>query len=204
LDYRWQIDNTINYLKTFNNDHNINILVGQSADNYTVSSSYLYRQEIPYDAPNYRYVSAGATLVSATGGFQPGAGPFGKMSSYFGRASYNYKNTYFISGSMRADGSSLLSPQNRWGYFPTVSAAYIVSNEKFMKEIVPIDYLKIRASYGQVGGNLPGSVGAYQSVLGIVDYISATRERSFGYSPLRVPDPNIKWHGFPIKINKQV
>jgi TonB-dependent starch-binding outer membrane protein SusC len=193
LDYRWQIDNTINYVKTFGEHHNLNILAGQSADNYTVSQSYVYRQDVPYDAPNYRYVSAGATLVSAAGFYQPGAGPFGKMTSYFGRASYNYKNTYFISGSIRADGSSLLSPENRWGYFPTVSAAYILSNENFMKGIKAVDFLKLRASYGQVGGNLPGSVGAYQSVLGIVDYTTATRERGFGYSILRVPDPNIKW-----------
>jgi TonB-dependent starch-binding outer membrane protein SusC len=193
LNYRWQVDNTINYVKSFNGVHNINVLVGQSADNYTVSQSYVYRQDIPYDAENYRNVAAGATLITGTGYFQPGAAPFGKMSSYFGRASYNYKDTYFISGSIRADGSSLLSPENRWGYFPTVSAAYILSNEKFMKEITAIDYLKLRASYGQVGGNLPGSVGAYQSVLGIIDYVTATRERGFGYSPLRVPDPNIRW-----------
>jgi TonB-dependent starch-binding outer membrane protein SusC len=197
LDYRWQIDNTINYVKSFNKVHNVNILVGQSADNYTISQSYLYRQDIPYDAENYRYVSAGATLVSATGFYQPGAStgqnPFGKMTSYFGRASYNYKDTYFISGSFRADGSSLLSPENRWGYFPTVSAAYILSNEKFMKDLTAVDFLKLRASYGQVGGNLPNTVGAYQSVLGLVDYTNATRDRGFGFSPLRVPDPNIKW-----------
>jgi TonB-dependent starch-binding outer membrane protein SusC len=193
LDYRWQIDNTINYVTTIGKHHNLNFLAGQSADNYTVSQSYVYRQDVPYDAPNYRYVSAGATLVSATGFFQPGAGPFGKMTSYFGRASYNYKETYFISGSIRADGSSLLSPKNRWGYFPTVSAAYIISNENFLKGVKVLDFLKLRASYGQVGGNLPGTVGSYQSVLGIVDYTNANRERGFGYSPLRVPDPNIKW-----------
>jgi TonB-dependent starch-binding outer membrane protein SusC len=193
FDYRWQIDNTINYVKTFNDAHNINLLVGQSADNYISSNTYVYRQDIPYDGPNYQYASAGATLVAGTAAFQPGAGPFGKMSSYFARASYNFKETYFISGSIRADGSSLLSPENRWGYFPTISGAWILSNEKFMKEITAIDYVKVRASYGQVGGSLPGSVGAYQSILGIVDYTTATRERGFGYSPANVPDPNIKW-----------
>ncbi|MFZ1750498.1 MAG: SusC/RagA family TonB-linked outer membrane protein [Saprospiraceae bacterium] len=193
LDYRWQIDNTVNYVKSFNNIHTINILAGQSADSYTSSSSYLFRQDVPYDAENYRFVSAGATLVNATGGFQPGAAPFGKMSSYFGRASYDYKGTLFVSGSLRADGSSLLSPKNRWGYFPTVSAAYVLSNEKIIQNLSVVDYLKLRASYGRVGGNLPGSVGAYQSVLGVVDYTNSNRERGFGYSPLRVPDPNIRW-----------
>lgn len=62
-----------------------------------------------------------------------------------------------------------------------------------MKGLKAVDYLKLRASYGQVGGNLPGSVGAYQSTLGVVNYATGTRERAFGYSPLSVPDPNIKW-----------
>jgi TonB-dependent starch-binding outer membrane protein SusC len=169
LDYRWQVDNTINYVTNIGKDHNLNFLAGQSADNYIASQTYVFRQDIPYDAPNYQFVSAGATLAAATGRYQPGAGPFGKMISYFGRASYNFRETYFISGSIRADGSSLLSPQNRWGYFPTVSAAYILSNEQFLKGVKAIDYLKLRASYGQVGGNLPGSVGAYNSVLSIVE-----------------------------------
>jgi TonB-dependent starch-binding outer membrane protein SusC len=193
LNYRWQIDNTINYIASINNAHNFNILLGQSADNFTTSQAYVFRQDVPYDGPNYQYVSAGATLADASGNFQPGNAPFGKMTSYFSRLSYNYKDTYFISGSIRADGSSLLSPDNKWGYFPTVSAAYILSNEKFMKEITAIDYMKLRASYGQVGGNLPGSVGAYQSTLGIQNYTQGDRTRGFGYTPLSVPDPNIKW-----------
>ncbi|MGN6181071.1 MAG: SusC/RagA family TonB-linked outer membrane protein, partial [Mucilaginibacter sp.] len=125
-DYRWQIDNTLNYVGNFNN-HHINILLGQSADNYVYQNSYVYRQDIPYDSEPYRYVSAGATLVDASGSYQPGAGPFGKMSSYFSRVQYDFKETYYISGSFRADGSSLLSPQNRWGYFPTISGADVIS-----------------------------------------------------------------------------
>lgn len=190
--YRWQIDNTLNYTASIKKNH-FNVLVGQSADNYTYSNSYVYRQNIPYDSESYRYISAGATLADASGSFQPGAGPFGKMNSYFSRAQYDYNNTYFIAASFRADGSSLLSPENRWGYFPTVSGGYVMSNESYMKNIKWVDYLKVRASFGRVGGNLPGSVGAYQSTLGIVNYINGARERVFGYSPSSVPDPNIKW-----------
>ncbi len=192
-DYRWQIDNTLNYQASLHKNH-FNILVGQSADNYTYSRSYVYRQDIPYDSEPYRYVSAGASLADATGVFQPGSGPFGKMNSYFSRVQYDYNDTYFLAASFRADGSSLLSPENRWGYFPTVSGAYILSNENYMKNNVSwVDYLKLRASYGQVGGNLPANVGAYQSTLGIVNYIDGNRERVYGYSPSSVPDPNIKW-----------
>ncbi len=191
-DYRWQIDNTVNYIASLGK-HHFNILAGQSADSYTYSNSYVYRQDIPYDAEPYRYVSAGASIADASGSFQPGAGPFGKMNSYFSRFQYDYNETYFLGASFRADGSSLLSPENRWGYFPTVSAAYVLSNEAYLKEVNWIKYLKLRASFGYVGGNLPASVGAYQSTLGIVNYVNGNRERVFGYSPSNVPDPNIKW-----------
>lgn len=191
-DYRWQIDNTLNYIGSIN-DHHFNILVGQSADNYVYQNSYVYREDVPYDSDPYRYVSAGATLVDASGSYQPGAGPFGKMSSYFSRVQYDYKDTYYLSGSFRADGSSLLSPQNRWGYFPTISGAYIITNERFMQNIKWLNSLKLRSSFGRVGGNLPSAPGAYESTLGLTDYVNGDRTRVYGYTPSSVPDPNIKW-----------
>lgn len=191
-DYRWQIDNTVNYLASLGK-HNFNILAGQSADSYTYTNSYVYRQDIPYDGEAYRYVSAGASIADASGSYQPGAGPFGKMNSYFARFQYDYNEKYFLGASFRADGSSLLSPDNRWGYFPTVSAGYVMSKENYLKDVSWVNYLKLRASFGYVGGNLPGNVGAYQSTLGIVNAVNGNRERVFGYSPSNVPDPNIKW-----------
>lgn len=191
-DYRWQIDNTLNYIGAIK-DHHINLLIGQSADNYVYQNSYVYRQDIPYGSEPYQYVSAGATLVDASGSYQPGAGPFGKMNSYFSRVQYDYKGTYYLSGSFRADGSSLLSPQNRWGYFPTISGAYIISNESFMKNIKWLNSLKLRSSFGRVGGNLPSGPGAYESTLGLSDYVNGDRTRIYGYTPSSVPDPKIKW-----------
>lgn len=192
IDYRWQIDNTLNYIGSYK-QHHLNILVGQSADNYTYQNSYVYRQDIPYDSQPYRYISAGATIVDGSGNFQPGAGPFGKMNSYFSRVQYDYKETYYLAASFRADGSSLLSPQNRWGYFPTISGAYVISNENFMKKFTWLNTLKVRSSFGRVGGNLPSGPGAYESTLGLTDYVDGNRGRVYGYSPSSIPDPNIKW-----------
>ena len=192
VNYRWQIDNTINYIGEIGK-HHYNILAGQSADSYTYNNTYVYRQDIPYDAEPYQYVSAGATIADGSGTHQPGAGPFGKMNSYLSRVSYDFNETYYLTGSFRADGSSLLSPKNRWGYFPTVSGAYVISNESFMKNVKWLNYLKLRASYGRVGGNLPGRPGAYESTLGLSDYINGDRSRIYGYVPANVPDPDIKW-----------
>lgn len=72
--------------------------------------------------------------------------------SYFGRINYDYKETYMLTVVMRADGSSNFAKGNRWGYFPSVSAGWVLSNEKFMENITDkISFLKIRASWGQNG-----------------------------------------------------
>lgn len=71
--------------------------------------------------------------------------------SFFGRVSYNYNDRYLLYGTMRADGSSKY--QEEWGYFPTVGAGWIISEENFMKDVPVIDFLKLRASWGKLGND---------------------------------------------------
>src|SRR5690606_31802207 len=71
--------------------------------------------------------------------------------SYFGRVAYDFQEKYLLNATLRADGSSKFSQGNRWGYFPSVSAGWIISSEGFMKEASGINFLKLRASWGQVG-----------------------------------------------------
>ncbi|MCC2600475.1 SusC/RagA family TonB-linked outer membrane protein [Sphingobacterium sp. FBM7-1] len=71
--------------------------------------------------------------------------------SYFGRVAYDFQEKYLLNATLRADGSSKFSQGNRWGYFPSVSAGWIISSEDFMKEASGINFLKLRASWGQVG-----------------------------------------------------
>jgi hypothetical protein len=73
--------------------------------------------------------------------------------SYLARARYNYMSKYFIEGSFRTDGSSRFHPDNRWGNFFSVGAAWDITQEKFMKDVKWVDFLKLRASYGEVGNN---------------------------------------------------
>jgi TonB-dependent starch-binding outer membrane protein SusC len=190
---RWKLTNTVNYKKQIGK-HNIDILVGQSADDYTNKGTSLTKKGIPYDLEAYRYVSAAPTLVSASGYYQPGAASFGKMISYFGSLRYNYKEKYYVAGTMRADASSLVNPLYRWGYFPTVSAAWIISEEPFFQTLKnKIDFLKIRTSWGRAGGNLPGSVGAYLSTVGPTTYPDANGNPVTGYIPSNIANPEIKW-----------
>jgi TonB-dependent starch-binding outer membrane protein SusC len=190
---RWKITNTANYKLTIK-QHAIDLLAGQSADNYIVKGSSLTKKGIPFEQEPYRYVSAAPTLVSASGYYQSGAPSFGKMVSYFGSLRYSFKERYFLSGTMRADASSLVNPLYRWGYFPTVSGAWVISDEPFFERFnKSINYLKLRAGWGRAGGNLPTSVGAYLSTVGPISYPDANGTNTIGYYTNNIANPEIKW-----------
>lgn len=195
---RWKITNTANY--TFNiQQHHIDALLGQSADNYIVKGTSASRKDIPYESEPYRYLSAATTVLDGAGYYQEGASselmPFGKMLSFFGALRYNYKERYYLSGTMRADGSSLVNPQYHWGYFPTVSGAWVASEEPFFEPLKStVSYLKLRASWGRTGGNLPKSVGSYISTVGPTTYVDANGNPiTGGYIVNNIANEEIKW-----------
>lgn len=190
---RWKITNTATY--NFNiKRHNFDFLLGQSADSYTTNGTSVTKKGIPFDEESYRYISSAPTLVSGSGYYQPGSASFGKMISYFGSLRYNFNEKYYLSGTMRADGTSLVNPLYSWGYFPTISGAWVVSEERFFNNLKKsVDYLKLRVSYGKAGGNLPTSVGLYTSTVGPTTYPDANGNPLTGYVLTNVANPEIKW-----------
>lgn len=119
-----------------------------------------------------------------------------KRMSYFGRLNYNYKDTYLLNTTFRVDGSSVFSPENAWGYFPSVSAGWVVSNEEFLKGSSIINYLKLRGSWGQVGNQ---NARAFQYLATIksntTNYIVGNEEGVLtpGAYPDRLPNLDLKW-----------
>jgi TonB-linked SusC/RagA family outer membrane protein len=191
---RWKIVNTANYKLTVG-QHHVDILAGESTDKYVYKSTTASRQNIALDDPSFQYISAATTVIDGAGSYQPGAAPWGNMVSYFGSLRYNYKEKYFLAGTMRADASSLVNPLYRWGYFPTVSGAWIISEEPFFEK-VPVktmSYLKLRASWGKSGGNLPPSSGAYLTTLSSTNYPTANGGYVSGYAAGTIANPEIKW-----------
>jgi hypothetical protein len=82
----------------------------------------------------------------------------GAIASFFGRINYDYAEKYMLTVIMRGDGSSVFAPGNRWGFFPSVSAGWVISNEPFLKDNENVDMLKLRASWGQNGNcNVSGN-----------------------------------------------
>ena len=114
------------------------------------------------------------------------------MRSYFGRLNYSYDNKYLLEGNMRYDGVSRFSPDSRWGLFPSVSAGWRITEEKFMSSTKNwLSNLKLRASWGKLGNNASGNYD-WQSTY-------ATRLYSFNnvqYSGLavgRIANPDLQW-----------
>lgn len=120
--------------------------------------------------------------------------------SYFGRLSYNYGERYLLNATFRADGSSRFAKGNRWGYFPSVSAGWVVTNESFMEGTSAVlDFLKLRASWGQVGNQ---NISAWQYLAPITtantNYYFGTSDfdasgNTVGAYPSRLANPDLKW-----------
>ena len=116
--------------------------------------------------------------------------------SYFGRLNYNYKDKYLLNTTFRADGSSNFDEQNRWGYFPSISAGWVVSKEDFLQSSELISFLKLRASWGQVGNQ---NAGAFQYLAPITfsntNYSFGGEEGVLtpGAYPSRLANPSLIW-----------
>jgi hypothetical protein len=146
--------NTATYDWTIN-DHAFNALIGMEAYRYEgtyVGASQGSLKE-GFDDWSHAFVSNGTETSTANGVSASGSpNDESRSVSYFARLGWNWKETYMINATLRADGSSRFASGNRFGYFPSVSAGWTISNEKFMESTKSwLDFLKIRVSWGQVG-----------------------------------------------------
>ena len=170
--------NTLNYNKIIGQRHNINALVG--LENITNNASGVggSRQNFEDISDPFRYLDYGSEVNMHSGG----TASSWALLSYFASATYGYDNKYFATASFRADASSRFGPNNKWGYFPSVAAGWIVSKENFMKDIAWINNLKLRASWGNSGNQeIPDHT--YETLVTKVGGVKITR---FG-------NPDVKW-----------
>ncbi|MDR0195295.1 MAG: TonB-dependent receptor [Myroides sp.] len=148
----------LNWNKDFGN-HNVDVLVGH--ENYNNDYSYLYGMKTSQTFPGmdeWINFNVAGNIYDYTIKY--------RTEGYFSRAKYNYNNKYFAEASFRRDGSSKFHKDSRWGNFWSVGGSWIVSAEEFFK-VKQIDYLKLRASYGQVGEDGGAGNYAYQALYSI-------------------------------------
>lgn len=117
-----------------------------------------------------------------------------RISSFFGRMTYNYKEKYMFTGIVRMDGSSRFGKNNRYGTFPSVSVGWMPSREEFWKENKIINSLKLRLSYGVTGNDNFGAF-SYVSTIGSGrNYVlGPDNVINIGYSPNGLANPDLKW-----------
>jgi len=190
-------DNLLSYKFTLNNDHTFEAMVGSSAYRADGSNIFGTNTNLIYDSFDYAWLSnaTGKTVAGITIGGGPNDPD--RRLSYFGRLNYNYKEKYLLNATFRADGSSRFGPANRWGYFPSVSAGWVATNESFMQGQKDwLDFLKVRASWGQVGSQ---NIAAFQYLAPIklnnTNYIFGPDEGVLtpgGYQS-RISNPAVKW-----------
>lgn len=188
-------DNLLKYQKTLNQKHNIAVLLGMSTfDNSGQFSGdtvgfYDENQDVNLVTANIEDaedVENGLQLSGASGKYR------NTLLSYFTRLQYNYEGKYIFSGVMRRDASSNFGPENKFGYFPSASLGWVVSEEKFLTNNKLINFLKLRGSYGVIGNDRIES-NAFQSVLGGEGVYVLNGTRVFGIAASRLANPEVKW-----------
>jgi TonB-linked SusC/RagA family outer membrane protein len=179
--YSFINENTLNYRRTINKDHNLTFLLGQSYQKFTDNNVNVIGRGL---------IDATITSINGTSVVSLYNQNIEEHSllSYFARANYDYKGKYLFSAVMRADGSSRFGAENRFGYFPSFSAGWRLSQEDWFKQLTFISDAKIRGSYGVTGNQSIGNY-AWQGALNTNGtYLGNVAIVSNG-----VPNASLKW-----------
>jgi TonB-linked SusC/RagA family outer membrane protein len=178
----WDWFNTLSYNTTFG-DHELNALAGQeytrntSFYNYSSGSGIIDEDFKIVNPSNYQEVSAESNVDGVDDG----------LASYFGWINYGFRKKYLATFNFRADGDSRFGKRNRWGYFPSGSVAWRVTEEEFMQQFHFVNDLKLRASYGITGNN---NIGYYPAIR----TFEPAQYADLGGATLSTPgNTNLKW-----------
>lgn len=193
-------DNVLTYL--FNiGDHSFSALAGMSAYKNNGTSLYIRNSDLIISDLEHAWIDNATNTDLARLSFNGGPNDESKLLSYFGRLSYNFKEKYLLNATFRADGSSRFAEGNRWGYFPSVSIGWVLTNELFMDGTENwLDFFKPRFSWGRVGNQnvTPWQYLAPIDVGTTISYYfgSANFDASgntVGAYPNRLSNENLKW-----------
>ncbi|WP_052732925.1 SusC/RagA family TonB-linked outer membrane protein [Hymenobacter terrenus] len=174
-------EQTLNYNVNFGENHSLQALVGNTLQRNTFQRTSLAGQQFPgNDLPT---IASSATQTGSSGRSEAG------LVSFFGKATYSFKERYTADVSVRADASSRFGRENRWGYFPAVGLGWRLGEENFIQDLNIFQELKLRASLGKTGNQAGisdfASLGLVQ---GGTNYLDLP-----GTAPLQLPNPNLSW-----------
>ncbi|SEI56190.1 TonB-linked outer membrane protein, SusC/RagA family [Dyadobacter sp. SG02] len=191
LNTYWQSENYLTWNKTINQRHRFTALLGASWQQYNQETDFVESQNFIDDIFQWHTLGSGSVRSSSTSADYKWA-----MNSYFARATYNLDEKYLFTATGRYDGSSKFGANNKYAFFPSVGAAWRVSEEGFLKGNKTITNLKVRASYGLSGNQ---EIGQYQSIAqiqpGTTNATSTVLNGALQSTllPSYLGNPNLKW-----------
>lgn len=180
----WLWDNYITYDKYFNNTHHLTLLAGSSAQNNRYD--YLNGSIQNFANDNTQQINNGTAQQTIGGTASEWA-----LLSFIGRANYSFDDKYLVTATLRRDGSSRFGQQSRWGWFPSGSVAWRLSEEIFMQDIDWISDLKLRVGFGITGNQNIGNY-SFASVLQTVQY-NFNGQPVTAVVPQAIPNPAVRW-----------
>jgi TonB-linked SusC/RagA family outer membrane protein len=166
--------NTLDFDRTFGDIHRVSATLGMQVENTVLKNDFARRTDPPKEG--LTQVDAGTSGIQANGNLNKL-----RMLSYFGRLDYTLANKYLLEVNFRADASSRFAEGHRWGYFPGVSAAWKLGQEKFIRDLDVFSHLKVRASWGELGNE---NINGYWPYLTVIDQSNAL---SYNYGGALAP-----------------
>ncbi len=187
--YDWSFDNILSFKRNFGEIHNIDITLVYGMENRSYNTTRAISSVFISDILGYNRLQAGSSELQ-----QALSSAWEEASLYnMGRLFYSLKNRYLLTGTIRRDGFSGFSSQNKFGWFPSLSLAWVTSEEEFLKNVSWINLLKWRISYGSVGNRTIGRYQTLAKVEGGFSYVSAANAPVYGQSIVGLASPNLKW-----------
>jgi len=191
----WTWTNTLTFARQMG-EHNLLAVLGYEAGKYGMGRNVGATKAGYFsEALTFRTVDNGANLVNGWGGY----GTPRTLVSQFLRADYNFRDKYYVSGTVRRDGSSVFGPETRYGVFPSVSAGWRISDESFLAGAGFLNDFKIRGGYGTMGNQLPVSTAnqfylyAGSAANSYYDINGTTGSSQLGFHPSRIGNPDAQW-----------
>ncbi len=183
--FHWITDYVLNYDRTFAQMHHLSAMLGYSAEKQTHESLTAARGGTPSNSIKYLDAGDPSTATNKNSITE------WSFLSQFGRLSYSFNDRYYLNATLRRDGSSRLAG-NRYGVFPSVSAAWRIAEESFLDSVEWLDELKLRASWGVVGNVL--SIGTYGTSSYLSQQNAVLNEAvTSGYSSINAVNSDLKW-----------
>ena len=194
--YEWVWTNTLNYSKTFGDDHTLDAFVGYESNKVFYKGSQVARANFLFETPEYYLLSTGTgTPIVDTENTQENSN---SLVSVFASANYSYKDRYLVTATIRRDETSRFAPENQGELFPSASFGWVIDKEDFFNSSV-IDNLKLRISYGELGNQqLPAAnpdvnLSGLDQALSFYSFNGTRGTADSGAILLSVGNPNLKW-----------